>query len=560
MTDFFKKNVVNPLEKLATNEVNKLINKAENSLLNTVSDALGRLGLSSKSRSSILSGLGDSILSGIASEFFGGFSGEVNRLSKQQIAKNTGFTGTGGGDASTDYLRDISPGGSSTSAGLQFPSDMGEYYVSFQFREYKRPTPGNIAIPEPAGDIALPLPKDLVENFDLSYSTGTELGIYGAVADNLTSGNVTGNMIGGATYAAEALASSVSNSLTAVLQQKFGALANPNVSTTFQSPKLRSHKFSWLMAPNNEEESNNIRDIINKFKQAALPNFAYDTTNILTYPQMCQIVLYPWGAGKTKLDQPSYDPNYMYVFKTCMIESVAVNYAPDALVFFPNKAPAFISLTVNFIEIEYFTAADFGKTVANTATAAQIIESGITSTFDDIKNGVGVWIKDPNIVETDIPPTGDAAEPVAVTVPPVAPAGQIGTSDIMLQIPVTVPAVFGNKKVVLFKGREGQWYEQSDGSALKKIPNINEYINQYDINSKTAIQTAFKDLNITPTDDAYPDTYAALTDSKTGNKKIFTFLRTTNQTVVNEIDSNGVTKIKNPDPDVPNAFTPGGGI
>jgi hypothetical protein len=556
MTDFFKKNVVNPLEKLATNEVNKLINKAENSLLNTVSDALGRLGLSSKSRSSILSGLGDSILSGIASEFFGGFSGEVNRLSKQQIAKNTGFTGTGGGDASTDYLRNLSPAGSSTSAGLQFPSDLGEYYVSFQFREYKRPTPGNIAIPEPAGDIALPLPKDLVENFDLSYSTGTELGIYGAVADNLNSGgSVVGNAIGGATYVAQTAASGVSDSLTAVLQQKFGALANPNVSTTFQSPKLRSHKFSWLMAPNNEEESNNIRDIINKFKTAALPNFASDTTNILTYPQMCQIVLYPWGAGNWSKDK-GYDPNYLYVFKTCMIESVAVNYAPDALVFFPNQAPAFISLSVNFIEVEYFTAADFGK--AATRTASDIGKDGFKNAIKDIMNTVD----DINKANADIPPDGDPNQQGAPTgAPPLAPAGQIGGSDIMLEIPVTIPALFGNKKITLFKGREGQWYEQSDGrKGLKKISNINEYINQYDINSKTAIQTAFKNLNVTPTDDAYPDSYTALTDRTTGNKKLFTFLKTINQIVVNEIDNNGVTKIKNPDPDVPNAFTPGGGI
>ena len=490
MTDFFKKNVVNPLEKLATNEVNKLINKAENSLLNTVSDALGRLGLSSKSRSSILSGLGDSILSGIASEFFGGFSGEVNRLSKQQIAKNTGFTGTGGGDANTDYLRNLSPAGSSTSAGLQFPSDMGEYYVSFQFREYKRPTPGNIAIPEPAGDIALPLPKDLVENFDLSYSTGTELGIYGAVADNLNSGNIGGNFIGGATYAAEIAASSVSDSLTAVLQQRFGALANPNISTTFQSPKLRSHKFSWLMAPNNEEESNNIRDIINKFKQAALPNFAHDTTNILTYPQMCQIVLYPWGAGKTNLkDQPSYDPNYMYVFKTCMIESVSVNYAPDALVFFPNQAPAFIALTVNFIEVEYFTAADFGK--AATANTVDIIEGGIANAVKDITNAYDSIVNG----TTETPASGDATNPAEVPatptggapgpggVPSIQPLGTKGNADI---IAITTVPIAG-KNTDFIKTRDGQWWSKSEGKSKFVNADVVGWTYAHDALSKDAV-------------------------------------------------------------------------
>jgi hypothetical protein len=355
MTSLFKK-LINPLEKMAKNEVNSLINKAENALLGAVSDSLGRLGLSSKSKSSILASLGDSILSGIASEFFGGFSGEVNRLAKRDIIKNTGWTSAGGGDANVDGL-DNSAGSNTNIALLQFPADLDKYYVSFEFKDYKRPTPGEPVKPTIISAISLPLPRDLLEEHGISYNTSS-LGIVGSVADSFSPGTTTpgGGIAAAGIYAAESatgIFGSFGDDLKVVLQQYIGMASNPNLSVAFQSPKLRSHKFSWTFAPNNEKESKAIRDIIKEFKKNALPNFTSDTTAVLTYPKMCQIVLYPWGIDT--------EENYLYVFKTCMIESVSVNYAPDALVFFNNDAPGFVSLTVNLIEIEYFTADNFGQ-------------------------------------------------------------------------------------------------------------------------------------------------------------------------------------------------------
>jgi hypothetical protein len=175
MTSLFKK-LINPLEKMAQNEINSLINKAENALMGAVSNSLGRLGMSSKSKSKILASLGDSILSGIASEFFGGFSGEVNRLSKRQIVENTGFTGAGGGDANTDKLKlENAPASMSNRAFAThvYPADLGKYYVSFQFREYKRPSPSEPVKPFPGASIALPLPKSLLDTHDIAYSTGS---------------------------------------------------------------------------------------------------------------------------------------------------------------------------------------------------------------------------------------------------------------------------------------------------------------------------------------------------------------------------------------------------
>lgn len=381
MASLFKK-LINPLEKMAQKEIGSLINKAENALLGAVSDSLGRLGLSSKSKSSILASLGDSILSGIASEFFGGFSGEVNRLAKRDIIKNTGWTSAGGGDANVDGLDNSASSNSETNlALLQFPADLDKYYVSFEFKEYKRPTPGEPAKPIFKSAISLPLPRDLLEEHGISYNTSS-LGIVGSVADSFSPGTNSpgGAFSAAAVYAAESatgIFGSFGDDLKVVLQQSIGMASNPNLSVAFQSPKLRSHKFSWTFAPNNEEESSAIKNIIKEFKKNALPNFTSDTTAVLTYPNMCQIVLYPWGVDT--------EDNYLYVFKTCMIESVSVNYAPDALVFFNNDAPGFVSLTVNLIEIEYFTADNFGKVASTSSkTAVDNITGQSKQMFDQV--------------------------------------------------------------------------------------------------------------------------------------------------------------------------------
>jgi hypothetical protein len=461
MTDYFKKLVTNPLEKLVNDSVNSLINKAESALLGSVGDALGRLGLSSKSRSSFLAGLGDSILSGIASEFFGGFSGEVNRLSKRQIIENTGI-GAASGDASTDNISKI-PQNDSSIESLHFPSDLGEYYISFQFREYVRTSPTDKALPIGKGDIALPLPKDLVEAHELSYNVGTELGVYGAIMDASVNSNntISGAFTGAAAYAMDFGASEVGDAFRTTLQQTLGAVANPNISTSFQAPRLRSHKFNWLFAPNNATESQAIKNIIRKFKAAALPTFAQDTTAILQFPLMCQVVLYPWAAKDiAKASGKDFD-TYMYVFKTCMIDAVVVNYAPETPVFFGNKAPAFISLGISLLEIDYFTSDDFGGNGTSKKGVETLINAG-TKIIDNVTSAVAQILPtdptaDPNAGNPDAE-TPDGGAPGPTGNPAIQPPGTPGNADIVARTDV----IIAGKGVEFIKTRDGQWWQRSD--------------------------------------------------------------------------------------------------
>lgn len=535
MTSLFKK-LINPLEKMAKNEINSLINKAENALLGAVSDSLGRLGLSSKSKNKLLASLGDSILSGIASEFFGGFSGDINRMTKREIIENTGFTGAGGGDANVDSLDNSGVTGTGTSktiGGYQFPADLDKYYISFGFRKYERLSPNKTVKPIVLDNIALPLPRDLQEKMEVAYNTGAT-GLAGNVIDTFGADKDSKTTIEGAggyaaVYASADLAGVFGDGLKSALSQYIGATVNPVVSVTFESPKLRSHSFSWTFAPNNAEESNAIRNIIKTFKQNALPNFTSDTTAVLTYPNMCVITLHPWGStGKSD--------SYMYQFKTCMIESVSVNYAPDAVVFFNNDAPGFVKLDINVIEVEYFTAKDFG--IAPDTKALDIIGTKVEDAKKAFDEAMRQIIPD----TTDKPTTQPAGQPAAGTIPVVGIGITPDQHDLVYKVPINFND--SKKTITLYQNRAGQWFENTGDAKLKPISDITDW--KYTQGTAgPAVRAAITASGAKLNSDTVADNVPALTDSK--NLTLFADNNINNtDTTINSADNTGSWTNKHP--------------
>jgi hypothetical protein len=175
------------------------------------------------------------------------------------------------------------------------------------------------------------------------------------------------------------------------MQQMAGAIPNPHVSALFKSVTLRRHRFDWLLAPNNEEESETLRKVLLRLKQAALPSFTKNK-NLLEMPEMIKIKLMPWGSlGNQVSEGLDRDiPNNLYVFKHCMIDNISVNYAPDSPTFFAggdpnNPAPSFVLLSLTLLEIEYFTADDYGR--EGTLSADDIVKN---VTEDILKNVAGM--------------------------------------------------------------------------------------------------------------------------------------------------------------------------
>ena len=358
-SDIFKKEN-NPIKKFANSLAEKLQAKSEDKLTGALSDALAKIGLGKSSGKSIASQLGDAIVADLAAEFFGALGKEINRATKEEIQQNRGLV-----DANADDPGTLEPAAATESNVTRFPSTLNDYHLRLEIKQYKRPSPNvkaDLAVKE---TIVLPLPRSLEDRHELSYESNLELGLYGAIANARAEENngLAGAFTAGTAYAAQ---SQFSNQIFAIVQQMAGAIPNPHISALFKSPTLRRHRFDWLLAPNNEEESETLRKVLLRLKQAALPTFTKGSINLLEMPEMVKIKLMPWAENE------DIKKNNMFVFKHCMIENVSVNYAPDSPTFFngenpKNPAPSFVLLSISLLEIEYFTAKDFGRDGEKTA-------------------------------------------------------------------------------------------------------------------------------------------------------------------------------------------------
>ena len=115
-----------------------------------------------------------------------------------------------------------------------------------------------------------------------------------------------------------------------------GVILNPNTELLFSGFDLRGFGLNFKMAPRNQDEAKEIRDIITTFKRASLPGLGAspalggfldgDTTadenenrNFIDVPNLCTV----------RFMQGSDDHPYLTKYKPLAITSVRVNYTPD---------------------------------------------------------------------------------------------------------------------------------------------------------------------------------------------------------------------------------------
>ena len=362
--------VKNPTDKLG----DLFAQKAEDALTGALSDAFAKIGLGAKSRKGLLGNLASAAAASLLSDIFG-----------KGKDRNSSIIGADGdGDALNEEGRvetadDATGLGETVGAGkekgdLMFPSDLGEYRLQIAIKEYVRPNATTRATMPVKKSVYLPLPRTMEDRHELDYEHGIKTGLAGVVADRL-SGNMpnnygTGNVIGeAAAYGLKNFTKSFGSEIFGIATQFARATTNPNLATFFNGPSLRKHRLDWLLAPENENESETIRNIITTLKKASLPNFTGDnSTVVLQYPNIVHIKLLPWADGedgsRATAKNMAKEKN-MYAYKHAMIESISVNYSPDSPVFTETSgtqgaAPAFMTLSMNIIEIDYFLAEDFG--------------------------------------------------------------------------------------------------------------------------------------------------------------------------------------------------------
>jgi hypothetical protein len=304
-----------------------------------------------------------------------------------------------------------------------------KYYCTLSIIKYNRPKPFDPGTYKAEKIIRLPLPLELRDDTAVSYNN-VDLKVVGDIANKDIAGlggealrqsgtlaaapfsaaasglsNAGGNASGAGmglvgNITGEALKNAIDpEAITSAIQQAAGVAPNPNPSVAFQGPSLREMSYTWTFMPTNAKDSERIRKIINYLKGAALPRAtpSGESAAILEYPFLCQMNFFPWdnnGGGAYGWSSKS-----IIKMKRCFMASVNVNYTAGAAPsFFAgwNNEPTIIQLSINFKEIEYFMAHDYGDKVDSKG-----FSGGLTEIFK------GVFGLD----YEEVPPDDNAQDP-----------------------------------------------------------------------------------------------------------------------------------------------------
>lgn len=191
--------------------------------------------------------------------------------------------------------------------------------------------------------IKMPLPEKIKDSLRINYST-TELGFAAAgylfgenVAKPFAEGaGIADSLVGNASYVIRTLLSTIP-SIGALAQKRAGNIPNPFTAAIFEKVTPRKFNFSWTIQPQTEEESVNLRRIINQFRYWSLPNPSSDAL-ILDVP-------YEWELSFVGTD-------FLYAFSRCVMSNLDIDYSPNGFnAFMIDGAPQSVTITIDFEEI-----------------------------------------------------------------------------------------------------------------------------------------------------------------------------------------------------------------
>lgn len=351
--DTFRKDSGGILNKLVDQAVSKVENKLENAVQDAFGSALNKIGLSGSIAGELANRFGDAFATGGADKFFGTSTAEQNRMAPDQIKAN--LLPEKSVETAIDAQQTATQSRGIIAGLSQFPDNIGEYYITFKFKEYQRPNPQVTANLKHYHTIVLPFPKELSETFNNNINS-SEQKTMGALADAAQMIGVGGKDAAAAVKAQKvaimynAAVSQLDDTIGGIVGQIAGAIPNPHVQALFSGIELRSHRFDWKISPKTPEESLQLLELVKQFKQNSLAAYSNSGTAALQYPPLVEITLAPDSV------------NSLMIFKHCMVKSLNVNYAPNGLPSFfrGTKLPTFIQISVELMETMIHTANDYG--------------------------------------------------------------------------------------------------------------------------------------------------------------------------------------------------------
>jgi len=297
----------------------------------------------------------------VAAAYYNSLKPDVaNRAAPKGINSIAAATDPSNGTIQSSVSNGIAP----TPNKMAFPERLEEqnFWMSFSFYEYQRPTFAGNPVLGDKGTIRLPLPNQLAESQGVNYANkNLEMGLgmalnkfagagggdLSAAAGEAVKGLAAGALVGGA--------ASVLNSVGAnagAVAGMAGVALNPWLTVLFEGPEYRTHTFSWTLTPTNERESRTIAQMITTFKFNMLPDSSGALGGtLLSYPNIVQL-----SIAKARGEY------WNYIFKPGVIKTFTVNYAPagQPSMFNRTNAPTAVQISMTIQEIEFFLQRDYG--------------------------------------------------------------------------------------------------------------------------------------------------------------------------------------------------------
>jgi hypothetical protein len=141
-----------------------------------------------------------------------------------------------------------------------------------------------------------------------------------------------------------------------LLSRASGAIANPNLELLFDAPALRAFDFTFQMSPRDAKEAQEVRNIINFFKQGM--SVKTTSTNIfLKAPNYFEIDYVSFKDNGEMMKHPSLN-----IIKTCALLSCAIDYTPNnTYMTYSDENRSMVSYTMNlqFNELDPIYESDY---------------------------------------------------------------------------------------------------------------------------------------------------------------------------------------------------------
>lgn len=274
----------------------------------------------------------------------------------------------------------------------QFPKNLGAHAVLFTFKKYNYEKPGTRALNKVSNttlskanlaasdNIMLPLPAEIRDSYNIGLSIANQ-GVEGEIVSSLAQAGSnmqdlsvdsfkkafqsalpgvdmsalnnldTDTVAKGAAFLGRRALARTMPAVSQDIDIGLGSTINPKQALFFTGIDLKKHSFSWTFAPTNSAESDILKNIGNTVKRNILPSYGSVgpvSRLLLNYPSIVDI--YFFGV----------DQSYFLYYKSCMVESFNIDFAPNGLAFVAGGKPAAVRMEMNVSEMDIHTSEDYG--------------------------------------------------------------------------------------------------------------------------------------------------------------------------------------------------------